>query len=178
LPFPKVNIPLQAIEAGQTLSISAPIFAGLSVTITPALSRAATLSTAAPVIPKVSRKRRGNTILHTLATGNDSTSVTHASARGGSASRDEPNDRFRVATSLVVFFKELGSLLFHGTTNFTDDNDALSCIIVHEDFKGIYVLGTREWIATNTNTKRLAETNVGGLSYGFICEGSRTRNNA
>jgi len=104
--------------------------------------------------------------------------MTHASSRGGSASRDEPNDRLGVTTGLVVFFKEFGSLFFHRTTDFTNDNDTFGRIILHENLKGIHVLSAREWIATDTNTKRLAETNISGLGHSLVCKGSRTRNDA
>ena len=108
-----------------------PILAGLSVTMAPAFSRAATLSDAAPmgeqdIVSSTLVGSQGYPL--TLAAGNDGTSVTHAPAGGRSAAGDETNDRLGLATRFVVLLEVLRGLLLHTTTNLTDEDNACKTV--------------------------------------------------
>jgi len=102
------KIQLRSLRAGSnsvglTFSIEPPILAGLSVTMAPAFSRAATLSDAAPGNSVRKYPTEVKSERCTFASRDNSTCMPHTSARGSCASRDEADNRFRLASCLVVF---------------------------------------------------------------------------
>lgn len=89
----------------------------------PALSKAATLSDAAPRHDRENRAVARVSRLRTFSTCNDSASMAHAPARRGGPTGNETYNGLRVATRLVVPLQVLGRFLLHRTTNLTDDDD-------------------------------------------------------
>lgn len=79
-----------------------------------------------------------------LATGNDRTRMTHPPTRRSGRTRNESNDRFRILSTLVVLFEVFRSFFFHGTTDFTDEDDTFRSGIVEEDFDDVDVLGSED----------------------------------
>lgn len=62
-------------------------------------------------------------VVLTLATGNDSTGVTHAATGRSRTASDETDDGLRARTSLVVPLEVFSSLLLHRATNLADNDD-------------------------------------------------------
>ena len=101
-----------------------PILAGLSVTITPAFSSAATLSNAAPYSSDFRMHEVCEPQLLTLATRDNGTGMTHTAPWWCSTTRNEANNRLRILPCLVELFQVFRSFLFHRPTNLSDDDDA------------------------------------------------------
>lgn len=150
------------------MSISAPILAGLSVTITPAFSRAATLSEAAPKNRLASSDQREATASLTLPARDDGTGVAHTTSRRCSTTSNKSYDRLGVLTRLVVLFQVLSGFLLHGTTDLTNDDDAFQKvngktaktqmelitfrgIVLKENLDDINMLCAGEWVTANAN---------------------------
>ena len=156
-----------------------PILAGLSVTVTPAFSRAATLSDAAPTSgTSVSICSESDSVKLTLATGDDGTSVTHASTGGCSPASNEAHDGLGVGPRLVVLLKVLGSLLLHATTNLTNEDNTLGTGVLKEQFYHIDMLRAGEGVTADTDDERLAKSDTGRLRDGLVREGARARDDA
>lgn len=126
----------------------------------------------------------------TLTTANDGTSVTHTSTGRCSSSSDETHDRFVLH---IVFFQVGSRLFLVGTTDFTNQNDALVLgseyravvwtsgagtlcrIIVQKPFQAVDKVGAREGVTTHTNAESLTETDRSRLRYSLVGQGTGTR---
>ena len=107
-----------------------------------------------------------------LATSNDSTRMTHATSRRGRTTCDESDNRLGVLRCLVVPLKILGSLLLHGPTNFTNDNNTVGVGVLEEDLDDIDVLGAGEGVTTDSDAQGLTQADVSSLCDGLIGKGS------
>ena len=113
----------------------------------------------------------------TLATGNNRTSVTHATARGSSTAGNERHHRLGVREREVVLLEVLGSILLHRTADLTNDHDTLGLGVLEEELDHVSGGRTREGVTTDTDDERLAETDLGGLVHSLVREGTRARHN-
>ena len=84
----------------------------------------------------------------TLATGDDSTSVTHSSAWRSGLASDERNNR---EVPLVVLREPFCGFFFGLTTDLTDHNDTVSFGVNDKALEDIDEVGAVEGISTDTD---------------------------
>jgi len=104
-----------------------------------------------------------------LATSNDGTGVTHATAWRSSLSSDEADDW---QLTVVVLTEPLSGLLFGLSADLTDHDYTLGLGIIDKLSEDINKVGTVEGIATDTNNSALSKSLGSGLVDSFIGEGS------
>jgi hypothetical protein len=105
----------------------------------------------------------------TLSSGDNSTSVTHATAWRGSLSSDEA-DNGQVA--VVVSTKPVCGLFLGLSADLTNHDNSLCLRIVNEHGKDINEVGAVERITTDSNDGRLTELMVRGLVDSLVSEGA------
>ena len=109
----------------------------------------------------------------TLTSGNDSASVTHATAWRGSLSSDEA-DNGEVA--VVVLADPFGSLFLGLTTDLSDHDDTLGLGVDNELTENIDEVSSVEGITANTDDSGLSESLEGGLVNSLVGEGAGAGN--
>jgi len=97
----------------------------------------------------------------TLSSADDGSGVTHSSAWRSSSASNESNDWLVVR---VVGLDVFGGILFHGTTDFTDQNDTFSLGVRKEDLDDIEMLSTRERVSSDSNGQGLTKTGESRLA--------------
>ena len=110
----------------------------------------------------------------TLATGNNGTSVTHATAWGSSLASNEADGR---QVAVVVVAEPLSSFLLGLATDLTNHDDTLSLGVVDELTEDINEVGAVEGITTNTDNRRLAEALKSCLVDSLVGQSTRAGNN-
>mmetsp|Transcript_1729 Transcript_1729/g.3639 ORF Transcript_1729/g.3639 Transcript_1729/m.3639 type:complete len:283 (-) Transcript_1729:219-1067(-) len=109
-----------------------------------------------------------------LTTSNDGTGMTHSAAGGSGTTSNEANDGLVTLGSA----EEVSGLLFHLTTDLTDEHDTLGLGVYDEALKAVNKVGAVEGIASNTDASGLTEANIGGLVYSLVGESARARDNS
>ena len=105
-----------------------------------------------------------------LATGDDGTSVTHASARRGSGAGDETHHRL---VGVAVLSNPVGGVLLGLATDLTNHDNALGLGVVGEALQAVDEVGAVERISTNADAGGLAKAHIGGLSDGLVGQSTR-----
>ena len=95
--------------------------------------------------------------------------MTHAPAGRGT---DTSNESDSGLVSLVVVFEEIGGVLFCGSTDFTDHDDPVCFLVLEEDAEAVDEAGPGERVPADADDEGLAESGLGGLVHGFVCESS------
>lgn len=108
----------------------------------------------------------------TLATADNGTGVTHATAGGSADTSDEADSGLVVD---VVGLEELGSILLGATTDLTNHDDTISLGVLEEDLEAVDEVGAGEGVTTDTDNEGLTQTSLGGLVHSLIGEGTGTR---
>lgn len=89
--------------------------------------------------------------------------MTHAAARGSSASSNERDDGLGLLAGQVVLLQELGGLLLGAASDLSDHDDTLGVRVVQEQGQAVNEVGSVEGITTDTDAKGLAKTDLSGL---------------
>lgn len=110
----------------------------------------------------------------TLSSRDNGTGVTHSSPRGCGTASDEGNDWLGVGSGLVVLGEVLCGVFFHGTADFTDENDTFGLVVVEQELDEVEGGGTGEGVTSDTDTEGLTKTDLGGLVDGLVRQGTGT----
>ena len=113
----------------------------------------------------------------TFTAADDSTCVTHSSTWWSRSAGDESDDWFVVLVVLLDVFRRV---FLHGSTDLSDEDDTLGLGVREEDLDDVNVLGSWEWVSSDTDGQGLSESSEGGLARvskvnGTMNEGRRMR---
>lgn len=177
-----------------TSSMDVPIFAGLSVTIAPAFSSAATLSEAAPCQSDF-RTRPCLGRLCDLPLPPEMMAPAWPIRRPGGAVRPamKPTtglgflrvllnfSRYSAASSSIdPPISPMMTMPDHMNTTLCKEEgrSTFCCIVLEEDFDDIDMLRPREWITTNANAQRLPKSHASCLSNSLVRQSTRPRHDS
>ena len=110
----------------------------------------------------------------TLASGNNGSSVTHASAGRGRKSSNERDNRLGLLAGQVELLQELGGLLLGAASDLSNEDNTLSVGVLQEDGQAVDEVGSVEGITTNTDAEGLAKTDLGGLVDSLVGKSTGT----
>src|SRR5690606_13085907 len=99
--------------------------------------------------------------------------MSHPTAWRRSLSCNKSNDRF-----CAIFFDPMCSFSFHSTSDFTDQNDSFSFLVIHQQLDRMLSRSTDNSVTTNSNGGCNTQSCFYGLIYCFVSQGSGFRNYA
>ncbi|ENN89595.1 hypothetical protein RHSP_59733 [Rhizobium freirei PRF 81] len=103
--------------------------------------------------------------------------MAHRAAGRCRAAGDEADHRL-LAALLGFVLEELCRVFFGRTADLADHDDRLGFVVGKEHFQDVDEFGALDRVAADADSRRLAETFIGGLEHGFIGQRAGTRENA